>query len=145
MTRNDLTRALVWSIVGGVFLSLSFACESKQSKQEAGESGARLETPRLTDGTRAGKLAEGARREVQPLETIQGIIYISGNEPFVNLALEGLDGKVYYLTGEKNDELSRLQNRMVRVTGYLHPGRSAGGGRDTVEVVGFEVVHSEGE
>ncbi len=115
----------------------------------SGKKGAEKQTPRL-EGLRAGAAESTPKlpkegRPAQALETIQGIVYLSGNEPFVNLALEGLDGKVYYLTGEKGDELRRLQNRMVRVTGYLHPAPLADSNRDTVEVVGFEVVHSEGD
>jgi hypothetical protein len=139
---NDLRKPVVWTIVSGAILLMIVGCESKPGKDGTEQRGPRLEGVQPGGGETSSKQG---RPLTQPLETIQGIVYLSGNEPFVNLALETLDGTVYYLTGEKEEELRRLQNRMVRVTGYLHPSPLANSGRDTVEVVGFEVVHSEGD
>lgn len=139
--RNETGHRVVCAIVIGLMLAGLASCESKAGKDGAQKAANHEKVAIQRDTSRHRQMLPPA----QPLETIQGIVYLSGNEPFVHLALEGLDGKVYYLTGEKEEDLRHLQNRMVRVTGYLRPARAGSSDRDTVEVVGFEVVHSEGD
>ncbi|MBN2468116.1 MAG: hypothetical protein JXD19_08205 [Deltaproteobacteria bacterium] len=50
---------------------------------------------------------------------IEGRLYLVGNEPFAELALETRDGKVYTLRGDTVPGLRRLQGQGVRLEGKV--------------------------
>jgi hypothetical protein len=48
---------------------------------------------------------------------VTGRVYVMGNEPFTQTAIEADGGKVYALLGKYDQELRRLQNKRVTVRG----------------------------
>lgn len=148
MLRNVFTEMVVSTVIATAVAGAVVGCGSERGQGEEGAKEAA--SPKAHDRREYGERSSARRlqaehSEVESLKEIEGVVYLSGNEPFVNLALESLDGKIYYLQSEREPELRNLQNRMVRVTGYLHPSPMTGVERDTLQVVNFEVVHSEGD
>ncbi|MFH0811934.1 MAG: hypothetical protein V2A69_03730 [Pseudomonadota bacterium] len=50
---------------------------------------------------------------------LEGKVYVVGNEPFIELALQTGEGKVYTLRGGLVSELKGLQGQWVRITGEV--------------------------
>ena len=50
---------------------------------------------------------------------IEGEIYVVGNEPFTELALQTKEGKVYTLRGDSLLELKGLQGQWVKLEGDI--------------------------
>lgn len=50
---------------------------------------------------------------------VVGRIYIVGNEPFTEVAIETEDGKAYVIVGEIADSLRKMQGKLVEVKGKL--------------------------
>jgi len=72
------------------------------------------------------------------LITVRGRIYITGNEPFTEVALESQDGKVYILKGWGVNELRGLQGRIVEVEGRLMKRRvEEKGAQEVIKVEKF--------
>ncbi len=65
----------------------------------------------------AGILGAGSMKTEKGEIEATGRIYIMGNEPFTQVALEQDDGRVFALIGEKEKELRGLQGKRVTVTG----------------------------
>ncbi|MCX5910222.1 MAG: hypothetical protein NTY64_24375 [Deltaproteobacteria bacterium] len=80
---------------------------------------------------------KGEKGEVQ----LTGKIYIMGNEPFTQVALEQDDGQVYALIGEKEKELRALQGKRLTVTG-VGRGKTARG-VESIEVRTYQVPKAE--
>jgi hypothetical protein len=88
-------------------------------------------------GTLGAGSMKGEKGEVQ----LTGRIYIMGNEPFTQVALERDDGQVYALTGEKERELRAFQGKRLIVTGITR-GKTAQG-VDAIEVKSYEIQKTE--
>ena len=50
---------------------------------------------------------------------VVGRIYIVGNEPFTEVAIETKDGKTYVIVGEVADSLRNMQGEVVEIKGRL--------------------------
>lgn len=66
---------------------------------------------------------------------VSGRVYIMGNEPFTEVAIEAEGGKVYVLHGEKADGIRKLQERIIEIKGSLLPRQSREKGVHDVIVV----------
>jgi len=50
---------------------------------------------------------------------IEGLIYVVGNEPFTELAIETKEGEVYTLRGDSIAKLKDLQGQWVKLRGTI--------------------------
>ncbi len=80
---------------------------------------------------------KGEKEEIQ----VTGRIYVMGNEPFTQVAVQLDDGKVYALIGEYDKELRGLQGRRVTVKGKLS-GKTPRGA-EAIEVKSFQVLETK--
>lgn len=70
---------------------------------------------------------------------VEGIVMLTGNEPFTHLLLTGEKGS-YILQG-KNSELMRVQNRRARVIGkFNNEKQELINSKGTIEVKTFEIL-----
>jgi hypothetical protein len=72
---------------------------------------------------------------------VTGKVYIMGNEPFTQVAIETKDGEVYVLLGEQAKDLRRLQGRRVSVVGK--PSEEKPRGAKALEVKSYEVLKEQ--
>ncbi len=72
---------------------------------------------------------------------VTGKVYVMGNEPFTQVAIETKDGQVYVLLGEETKELRRLQGRRVLVVGK--PSKEKPRGAKAIELRSFEVLNGK--
>ncbi|MFQ5825123.1 MAG: hypothetical protein ACE5JB_13810 [bacterium] len=100
--------------------------------------------PHFTSSKMA-KISELNRNNLNKPELFRGIVYVSNADSISHLALESENGIVYLIIGDKQWELSNLQNRKVEVWGYLHENILSRGNRDSVEVIRYKVIHGEGD
>lgn len=71
--------------------------------------------------------------------TISGRIYITGNEPFTEVALACEDGKIYVLRGSRVKELRALQGKIVEIKGkWIKRATEEKGVRDVIIVENFK-------
>lgn len=127
---------LFYSIV--TFIGCS---DDKEQTQET------LKTDKALSST-SSKLTESDTIKYQSLnkpETLRGVVYVSKAFSSSHLALESESGKIYLIIGKKQGALSNLRNRKVEVWGYIHKSEDNEVGRDSVEVIHFEVIHGEGD
>jgi hypothetical protein len=82
-----------------------------------------------------GTLGAGSMKDKEEIQ-VTGRIYVMGNEPFTQVAIQQDDGKVYALTGEYDKEFRRLQGKRVTVNGKLR-GKTTRG-VDAIEVKSFQ-------
>jgi hypothetical protein len=78
-----------------------------------------------------GTLGAGSMKDKEEIQ-VTGRIYVMGNEPFTQVAIQQDDGKVYAITGEYDKEFRLLQGKRVTVRGKLS-------GRTSREVEAIEV------
>ncbi|MBP1714172.1 MAG: hypothetical protein H6Q42_2375, partial [Deltaproteobacteria bacterium] len=69
---------------------------------------------------------------------VTGKVYLMGNEPFTQVAIETRDGQVYVLLGEQTKALRLLQGRRVSVVGK--PSEEKPRGAKAIEMKSFEVL-----
>lgn len=55
---------------------------------------------------------------------VVGRIYIVGNEPLTEVAIETEDGKTYAIVGEVADSLKKMQDELIEIKGKLR-GRTS--------------------
>lgn len=84
-----------------------------------------------------GTIGAGSMKDKEEIQ-VSGRIYVMGNEPFTQVAIQQDDGKVYALTGEYDREFRRLQGKRVTVKGKL--GGKTTRGVDSIEVKSFQVL-----
>lgn len=84
----------------------------------------------------AGSL-KGGEEEIQ----VSGRVYVMGNEPFTQVAIQSDDGKVYAIIGEYDKALRSLQGKRLTITGKLS-GKTPRGA-DAIEVKSFQVLESK--
>jgi hypothetical protein len=84
----------------------------------------------------AGSLKEG-KGEME----VTGKVYVMGNEPFSQAAIQMDDGQVYALVGVHEKELRRHQGRRVSVTG--RPSVEKPRGSKAIEVKSFRVLEEK--
>lgn len=77
---------------------------------------------------------KGEKEEIQ----VAGRIYVMGNEPFTQVAIQLDDGKVYALTGENEKQLRALQGKRLSVVGRLS-GKTPRGA-EAIEVKSFQIL-----
>ena len=77
---------------------------------------------------------KGGEEEVQ----VTGRIYVMGNEPFTQVAIQLDDGKVYALTGEYDKDLRALQGKRLAIKGKLS-GKTPRGA-EAIEVKSFQAL-----
>ena len=87
-----------------------------------------------------GTLGAGSMKDKEEIQ-VTGRIYVMGNEPFTQVAIQQDDGKVYALTGEYDKEFRRLQGKRVTVKGKLR-GKTTRG-VDAIEVKSFQVLEQK--
>lgn len=80
---------------------------------------------------------KGGKEDIQ----VTGRIYVMGNEPFTQVAIQLEDGKVYALIGEYDKELRALQGKRLAVKGKLN-GKTPRGA-ETIEVKSFQVLETK--
>ena len=80
---------------------------------------------------------KGEKEEIQ----VSGRIYVMGNDPFSQAAIQLDDGKVYALTGEYNKQLLSLQGKRLSVVGKL--GGETPRGVEAIEVKSFQVLETK--
>jgi hypothetical protein len=112
--------------------------EKDQSQQEPYEKKA----PQ-SSSSKIAKISELSDRNFNKPDTLRGVVYMSKTDSFSHLALESENGRVYLIIGEKQWELSNLQNRKVEAWGYLHENTNRKGTRDSIEVIRYQVIHGE--
>ena len=84
----------------------------------------------------AGSMKAG-REEIE----VTGRIYVMGNEPFTQVAIQLDDGKIYALSGGYDKELRSLQGKRVAVNGKLS-GKTPRGA-EAIEVKSFQVLETK--
>ena len=72
---------------------------------------------------------------------VTGRIYVMGNEPFTQVAMELDGGKVYALVGEHKKKLRSLQGKRLTIKGTL--GGQTTRGVEAIEVKSFKVMESK--
>ena len=84
-----------------------------------------------------GTLGAGSLKMKKDEVQVAGRVYVMGNEPFTQVAIQLDDGKVYALTGEYDKELRSLQGKRVTIKGRLS-GKTPRGA-EAIEVKSFQV------
>jgi len=80
---------------------------------------------------------KGGGEEIQ----VTGRIYVMGNEPFTQVAIQLDDGKIYALIGEYDKQLRSLQGKRLSVVGKL--GGKTPRGVEAFEVKSFQVLETK--
>jgi len=80
---------------------------------------------------------KGGKEDIQ----VTGRIYVMGNEPFTQVAIQLDDGKVYALIGEYDKDLRALQGKRVTVSGKLSGKTSRGA--EAIEVKSFQRLETK--
>jgi len=88
-----------------------------------------------------GTLGAGSLKMKKDEVQVTGRIYVMGNEPFTQVAIQLDDGKVYALTGEYDKELRSLQGKRLTVKGKLS-GKTPRG-EEAIEVKSFQVLEKK--
>jgi hypothetical protein len=88
-----------------------------------------------------GTLGMGSLKMKKDEIQVTGRIYVMGNEPFTQVAIQPDDGKVYALIGEYDKELRSLQGKRVTVNGKLS-GKTPRGA-EAIEVKSFQVLEKK--
>ena len=83
-----------------------------------------------------GTLGAGSLKMKKDEVQVAGRVYVMGNEPFTQVAIQLDDGKVYALTGEYDKELRSLQGKRVTIKGRLS-GKTPRGA-EAIEVKSFQ-------
>ena len=84
-----------------------------------------------------GTLGAGSLKMKKDEVQVTGRIYVMGNEPFTQVAIQLNNGKVYALTGEYDKELRTLQGKRLTVKGKLS-GKTPRGA-EAIEVKSFQL------
>jgi hypothetical protein len=84
-----------------------------------------------------GTLGAGSLKMKKDEIEVAGRIYVMGNEPFTQVAIQLDDGKIYALTGEYDKELRTLQGKRLTVKGKLS-GKTPRGA-EAIEVKSFQL------
>lgn len=130
-----------------IILLLGSGCKKREDtgflQQQASEPSP---TATLPDTERAAPYppestdAEGNRStRLFHLKTVEGIIYLSGNDSLSSLAVEIGDGTVMILVGTKAAALRAHQHQKVSLTGFWRPAAEANS-RDTLEVADYKFL-----
>jgi len=85
-----------------------------------------------------GTLGAGTLKMESDEMEVTGKVYLMGNEPFTQVAIETRDGQVYVLLGEQTKALRLLQGRRVSVVGK--PSEEKPRGAKAIEMKTFEVL-----
>lgn len=85
-----------------------------------------------------GTLGAGSLKKGSGEVEVTGKVYIMGNEPFTQVAIETENGQIYVLLGEQAEELRRLQGRRVSVLGK--PSEEKPRGAKAIKMRSFEVL-----
>jgi hypothetical protein len=80
---------------------------------------------------------KGGKEKIQ----VTGRVYVMGNEPFTQVALQLDDGKVYALIGGYDKQLRSLQGKRLSVVGKLS-GKTPRGA-EAIEVKSFQVLETK--
>jgi len=88
-----------------------------------------------------GNLGAGSMKVDKEEIQVTGRIYVMGNEPFTQVAMELDGGKVYALVGEHEKKLRSLQGKRLTIKGTL--GGQTTRGVEAIEVKSFKVMESK--
>jgi hypothetical protein len=88
-----------------------------------------------------GIIGEGSMKGGEEEIQVTGRIYVMGNEPFTQVALQLDDGKVYALIGEYDKDLRALQGRRLTIKGKLS-GKTPQGA-EAIGVKSFQVWETQ--
>lgn len=80
---------------------------------------------------------KGGEEEIQ----MTGRVYVMGNEPFTQVAIQLDNGKVYALVGEYDKELRALQGKRLSVKGKW--SEKTPRGAEAIEVKSFQVLETK--
>jgi hypothetical protein len=89
----------------------------------------------------AGTIGAGSMKVEREEIQITGRVYVMGNEPFTQVAIQMDDGKVYALTGGYDKELRSLQGKRVAINGKL-TGKTPRGA-EAIEVKSFQALETK--
>ncbi|MFQ5706245.1 MAG: hypothetical protein ACE5HO_02285 [bacterium] len=127
-----------------VFYSIATLVGCSKNHEEEAQPKIELKKSHRSTGVAADADRENQRKVGDP-KVYRGVVYISKIDSSSHLALEGENGEVYFIIGDKQFELSNLKNRKVEVLGYVHRKKSEMGVRDSLEVIHYEIIHGEGD
>jgi len=85
-----------------------------------------------------GTLGAGSMKVNREEIQVIGRVFVMGNEPLTQVAIELEEGKVFALTGEYDKELRGFQNKRLIVRGWL--SGKAPRGVEAIEVRSFQVM-----
>jgi hypothetical protein len=88
--------------------------------------------------TLLGVIGAGSMKGVKEEIQVTGRVYVMGNEPFTQVAIQLDDGKIYALTGEYDKQLRSLQGKRLSVVGI--PGGKTPRGAEAIEVKSFQIL-----
>lgn len=88
-----------------------------------------------------GTIGAGSMKVGKEEMQVTGRVYVMGNEPFTQVAIQLDDGRVYALTGGYDKELRGLQGKRVAVNGKLS-GKTPRGA-EAIEVKSFQVLETK--
>ena len=88
-----------------------------------------------------GTLGAGSMKVNREEIQVVGRVYVMGNEPFTQVAIELEDGKVFAMIGEYDKELRSLRNKRLMVRGWLS-GKTPRG-VEAIEVRSFQVLEPQ--
>ena len=85
-----------------------------------------------------GCIGAGSIKGVEEEIRATGRVYVMGNEPFTQVALQLDDGKIYALTGQYDKQLRSLQGKRLSVVGIA--GGKTSRGAEAIEVKSFQIL-----
>jgi len=88
-----------------------------------------------------GIVGAGSMKAEKEEIQVTGRIYVMGNEPFTQVAIQLDDGKIYALTGEYDKRLRSLQGKRLSVVGK--PGGKTPRGAEAIEVKSFQLMETK--
>jgi hypothetical protein len=88
-----------------------------------------------------GIIGAGSMKVEKEEMQVTGRVYVMGNEPFTQVAIQLDDGRIYALTGGYDKELRGLQGKRVTVNGKLS-GKTPRGA-EAIEVKSLQVLETK--
>jgi hypothetical protein len=88
-----------------------------------------------------GTIGAGSMKVEKEEMQVTGRVYVMGNEPFTQVAIQLDDGRIYAMTGGYDKELRGLQGKRVTVNGKLS-GKTPRGA-EAIEVKSFQVLETK--
>ena len=88
-----------------------------------------------------GIIGAGSMKEEKEEVQVTGRVYVMGNEPFTQVAIQSDSGRIYALIGEYDKPLRNLQGKRVSVFGKL--SGTTPRGAEAIEVKSFQILETK--